>query len=84
LRLLDADLSAPFSLLATDPASSARRGTLSLPHGIVETPIFMPVGEDPLSCKRVKVFLKGEVQQAEKLASLHDEGKGFLNRHQIL
>ena len=44
LRLLDADLSTPFSLLATDPASSARRGTLSLPHGVVETPIFMPVG----------------------------------------
>lgn len=44
----------------------------------------MPVGEDPLSCKRVKVFLKGEVQQAEKLASLHDEGKGFLYGHQIL
>ncbi|MFZ9940603.1 MAG: tRNA guanosine(34) transglycosylase Tgt [Luteolibacter sp.] len=37
-------MSANFSLLATDPASSARRGVLSLPHGKVETPIFMPVG----------------------------------------
>ena len=44
LRLFDADLSAPFSLLATDPASSARSGILTLPHGVVETPIFMPVG----------------------------------------
>ena len=33
-----------FSLLATDPLSSARRGSLVLPHGPVETPIFMPVG----------------------------------------
>ena len=34
----------PFELLATDPATAARRGRLHLPHGIVETPAFMPVG----------------------------------------
>ena len=33
-----------FDLLATDPASHARRGTLTLNHGVVQTPIFMPVG----------------------------------------
>ena len=39
-----------FDLLKTDPASSshpgshARRGRLTLNHGVVETPIFMPVG----------------------------------------
>lgn len=33
-----------FELLATDPASQARRGRLHTPHGVVETPIFMPVG----------------------------------------
>ncbi|MBX7121959.1 MAG: tRNA guanosine(34) transglycosylase Tgt [Opitutaceae bacterium] len=33
-----------FQLLATDPASAARRGRLQTRHGIVETPIFMPVG----------------------------------------
>ena len=33
-----------FSVLATDPTTSARRGSLVLPHGTVETPIFMPVG----------------------------------------
>lgn len=33
-----------FELLATDPTSSARRGRLQTPHGVVETPIFMPVG----------------------------------------
>ncbi|MCP5555692.1 MAG: tRNA guanosine(34) transglycosylase Tgt [Verrucomicrobiales bacterium] len=33
-----------FELLATDPSSQARRGRLTLPHGVVETPIFMPVG----------------------------------------
>ncbi|MGB8249827.1 MAG: tRNA-guanine transglycosylase, partial [Azonexus sp.] len=31
-----------FELLKTDGA--ARRGRLSLAHGIVETPVFMPVG----------------------------------------
>jgi queuine tRNA-ribosyltransferase len=33
-----------FELLKTDPASHARRGLLRLNHGVVETPIFMPVG----------------------------------------
>ena len=33
-----------FDLLATDPASHARRGRLTLNHGVVETPIYMPVG----------------------------------------
>ena len=32
-----------FELLSTDP-SGARRGRLTLPHGVVETPAFMPVG----------------------------------------
>ena len=34
----------PFHLLATDPATAARRGRLHTRHGTVETPIFMPVG----------------------------------------
>jgi len=33
-----------FELLQTDPASHARRGQLTLKHGVVQTPIFMPVG----------------------------------------
>lgn len=33
-----------FELLATDSESAARRGRLHTPHGVVETPIFMPVG----------------------------------------
>jgi queuine tRNA-ribosyltransferase len=33
-----------FDLLKTDPGSHARRGRLTLNHGVVETPIFMPVG----------------------------------------
>ena len=33
-----------FELLATDPTSHARRGRLTLNHGVVQTPIFMPVG----------------------------------------
>ena len=33
-----------FTLLSTDPHSLARRGRLVTPHGVIETPIFMPVG----------------------------------------
>lgn len=33
-----------FELLQTDPSSRARRGRLHTAHGVVETPIFMPVG----------------------------------------
>ena len=33
-----------FDLLTTDPASQARAGTLTTDHGVIETPIFMPVG----------------------------------------
>ena len=33
-----------FELLTTDPHSHARRGVLTLNHGVVQTPIFMPVG----------------------------------------
>jgi queuine tRNA-ribosyltransferase len=33
-----------FDLLKTDPTSHARRGTVTLNHGKVQTPIFMPVG----------------------------------------
>ncbi|MES2980001.1 MAG: tRNA guanosine(34) transglycosylase Tgt [Pseudomonadota bacterium] len=33
-----------FDVLTTDPTSHARRGTLTLNHGVVQTPIFMPVG----------------------------------------
>lgn len=36
--------SALFTRIATDTQSSARAGVLHLPHGEVETPIFMPVG----------------------------------------
>lgn len=34
----------PFELLKSDTFTAARRGRLHLPHGIVETPAFMPVG----------------------------------------
>ncbi|MDP2820288.1 MAG: tRNA guanosine(34) transglycosylase Tgt [Polaromonas sp.] len=33
-----------FQVLAKDAATHARRGTLTLNHGVVQTPIFMPVG----------------------------------------
>jgi queuine tRNA-ribosyltransferase len=33
-----------FSVTASDPATSARAGSLVTPHGTVDTPVFMPVG----------------------------------------
>ena len=33
-----------FELLKTDPASKARAGKITTDHGVIETPIFMPVG----------------------------------------
>lgn len=33
-----------FELLKTDEFGHARRGRMTLPHGVVETPVFMPVG----------------------------------------
>jgi queuine tRNA-ribosyltransferase len=33
-----------FELLKTDPSSHARRGRLTTPHGVVDTPVFMSVG----------------------------------------
>jgi queuine tRNA-ribosyltransferase len=46
-----------FSTHATDGA--ARAGTLHLPHGEVETPVFMPVGTQAV----VKTLTPGEVEQ---------------------
>lgn len=37
-------MSAHFQLLKTDTVTAARRGRLQTLHGVVETPIFMPVG----------------------------------------
>jgi queuine tRNA-ribosyltransferase len=37
-------MSGCFELLQTDPTTHARRGRLTLAHGTIETPIFMPVG----------------------------------------
>ncbi|MBI4662747.1 MAG: tRNA guanosine(34) transglycosylase Tgt [Verrucomicrobia bacterium] len=33
-----------FELLKTDPNSKGRLGRLSTPHGLIQTPVFMPVG----------------------------------------
>jgi queuine tRNA-ribosyltransferase len=33
-----------FRILRTDPETKARTGLMELPHGVVETPVFMPVG----------------------------------------
>jgi len=48
-----------FTVLATDPTSQARLGRLDLPHGSVDTPIFMPVGTQGA----VKTLHPAEVDQ---------------------
>lgn len=48
-----------FELLTTDPASRARRGRLTTPHGVIETPIFMPVGTQAT----VKSVLPSELRE---------------------
>ena len=37
-------MSLVFELLQTDPHSQARLGRLHTPHGVLDTPMFMPVG----------------------------------------
>ncbi len=37
-------MSGHFELICTDPSTAARRGRLTTRHGVVETPVFMPVG----------------------------------------
>lgn len=49
-----------FSVMAVDPKSKARVGRLRLPHGLVETPIFMPVG----SQATVKALSPDELEDA--------------------
>ena len=33
-----------YELIKTDTRTKARRGRVTTPHGVIETPVFMPVG----------------------------------------
>ena len=33
-----------YELIKTDSRTRARRGRVTTPHGVIETPVFMPVG----------------------------------------
>jgi len=48
-----------FTLLATDPSSSARVGRLETPHGTVDTPAFMPVA----SQGAVKALTRAQLEE---------------------
>ncbi|MBU4199289.1 MAG: tRNA guanosine(34) transglycosylase Tgt [Verrucomicrobia bacterium] len=50
-----------FEILTTDPGSNARRGRLHTRHGIVETPVFMPVGTQAT----VKAMTPRELEEAD-------------------
>jgi len=48
-----------FEVIARDPNSRARAGLLYTPHGVVETPAFMPVG----TAGTVKAISQGQLEQ---------------------
>jgi queuine tRNA-ribosyltransferase len=48
-----------FEVLNTSPISHARRGRLHTPHGVIETPVFMPVG----TRATVKTLSQEELEQ---------------------
>ena len=51
-----------FELIATDPQTNARAGRMTTDHGVIETPIFMPVGTIG-SVKAVQLYeLKEDVK----------------------
>ncbi|PLY07394.1 MAG: tRNA guanosine(34) transglycosylase Tgt [Desulfuromonas sp.] len=49
-----------FELLAKDQKTRARRGRITTPHGIIETPIFMPVG----TAAALKALTPAQVEEA--------------------
>lgn len=51
-------MSFSFELLQTDP-SGARRGRLTTPHAVIETPVFMPVG----TAATVKALTQGALEE---------------------
>lgn len=49
-----------FELFATDPQTAARRGRLRTRHGVIETPVFMPVGTQAT----VKALTPAQIREA--------------------
>ena len=77
-----------FNILARDSQSPARLGQLDLPHGSVQTPIFMPVGTygtvkaitpRDLHEAKAKIILGWEpkVERAEGLQKTYDYFKAL-------
>ena len=57
-----------FELLAQDPGSKARLGRLTTAHGVIETPVFMPVGTQG-TVKGVSPVELGELEASIILAN---------------
>ncbi|MDE3179154.1 MAG: tRNA guanosine(34) transglycosylase Tgt [Acidobacteriota bacterium] len=49
-----------FEITARDPSTCARAGRIITPHGMVETPVFMPVG----TSGSVKALTQGQLEEA--------------------
>ena len=47
-----------YELIKKDAKTGARRGRIHTPHGIIETPVFMPVG----TCGTVKTMAPEELK----------------------
>ena len=68
-----------FELLKTDSETSARRGRLHTPHGVIETPVFMPVGTQAT----VKAVIPEQLRELGAEIILSNSYHLFL-RHAIL
>ena len=69
-------MSMKFTLQHKDPATKARAGELTTDHGVIRTPIFMPVGTAFVDTLYTKAYLHhlvtcGEMLAAQ-IASLHN------------
>jgi hypothetical protein len=66
-----------FELLAKDQGTRARRGRVTTPHGVIETPIFMPVGTHGA----LKAMTPAQVDEAGAqiiLSCISSQGKAWL------
>ena len=63
-----------YELLKTDEKTKARRGRIQTPHGMIETPVFMPVG----TAATVKAMLPEQVKERFQLEELPMSEHAFL------
>lgn len=63
-----------FNLIKSSQKSNARRGTFTTPHGVIQTPIFMPVGTN----SAVKMLTKHHLEETQAQIILSNSYHLFL------